>query len=124
MTKHSLELIYCPDPINWHDWSSANKIMDRNWQRLEKCDSNARALNTVIGRYFRVPCADGYAVYQIISETRTRVILQPVTGIGDDWQDHHFGGGGSFSKPDILRYLKQEDGWKEYQKSNIGEVRF
>jgi hypothetical protein len=119
MTKHSPELIYCPDPIQWGNWNDANKVMAENWQRLEKCDSQARALNTIIGRYFRIPVADGYAVYQVISETRTQVMLQQVTGIGDDWEDHFFQRGGAFKKAIVTPYIKREDGWKEYEKSNF-----
>ena len=85
------------------------KEMTQNSARLQKCDDLARKQRTLVGRVFRVSVADGYAAYQIIKENGRMVKIQCCTGLGDDWRDHHFMAGGTFSKKDVMRYIQWEE---------------
>lgn len=107
MTRN--DLIYYPlvfDKFDHQNWISN---WSKNYQRLVECDKKAQERGSLVGRFFSVPCADGYAYYQITRDYKHTVHLQLVTGVGDDWEDHHFMDGGSFPKKDVLRYIEWED---------------
>lgn len=87
------------------DTSSWLKAMDDNYKALMKCDEKARKKKSLVGRVFGLPVADGQALYQIVKENKTTVVVQHCTGVGDDWADHFFGYGGTFSKSLVKRYL-------------------
>lgn len=65
-------------------------------------------MGSLVGRYFAIGHADGYAYYQVIKELKTRVHVQHIMGIGDDYADHYFGYGGSFPKNEVLRYVDRQ----------------
>jgi len=112
------DVIYVPKGLakdgylDFSNWEEAKKAMDANWEALSKCDEVARKNKIFIGRIFSIGVADGKAMYQVIGETKTRFKVQHCTGLGDDYADHHFGYGGSFSKKEVLRYLDWEDGMR------------
>jgi hypothetical protein len=61
------------------------KIMDDNFNHLEKLDEKSRLEGKLEGRYINHPYADGYAYYFITKENKTTVSIQVLTGLGDDW---------------------------------------
>jgi len=92
------------------NWQS---LMKKNWKQLEACDEAARKAKSLVGRKFGIPVADGKAWYQVVKESKTRLTIQLCTGLGDDYADHHFRGGGSFSRVDVMRYINFEEGMRK-----------
>jgi hypothetical protein len=113
--KNASPLIYTEVKIDfdsgnsdsWHKQKKANR------NALQACNALAIKTKSIIGRTFGIPVADGKAIYQVIGESKTRFTVLHCVGLGDDWADHHFGYGGSFSKKDVLRYIDWEDGMRK-----------
>ena len=61
--------------------------------------------------FFRIGVADGYAYYEVEKVFKTRVRLKWRKDLClDGYSDHHFCGGGSFSRADVERYISYEEG--------------
>lgn len=106
------DLIYYPITIPFEGSSidAYLKSHTDNLDRLFDYDRKARERGTLKGRYFSIPVADGRAFYQVVKEFKNVVHIHLVTGVGDDWADHHFGDGGKFPKADVMRYIKSTEG--------------
>ncbi len=89
------------------------KAHDKYFQ--EAMDTNEAMENgVVIGKIFRIGVADGYAYYEISKVYKTKVHLKWRKDLClDGYSDHHFCGGGSFSRSDVERYISFEEGMKK-----------
>lgn len=67
------------------------KRWDENSKKLEAQDSIAKAKKQLVNRYIKLSVADGYAFYEIVKETKSKVHIKLVTGIGDDYRVSYFG---------------------------------
>lgn len=83
-----------PDWIN--KWDKAQKA---NEKELDACDDEAKKVDRMVGRFFQIQVADGYAIYQIVKENKKTVRVKRCEGIcGDEYQDWNLGHGASMSK--------------------------
>jgi len=80
------------------------KKWDEKFKEIEQKDKAAKQNNMLVGRYIRMPVADGYAFYEIVRENKQTVRIEHITGLGDDKErfrpgKHRFQGqaGGSLS---------------------------
>jgi len=85
------------------------KNRERAFQAMEDKDAAAKKRGGLVGRYLQEPHADGYAYYEIISETPRTVQVRVITGLGDDWRIPQWGDGGSISKKYAVGRLAQRD---------------
>lgn len=86
MIKISDDLKYRPiKPSSSSNFDEVTKIHADNLAALIKLDEEAERRGLYIGRYITHPIADGRAIYQIVSETKKKIKIVVVTGIGDDW---------------------------------------
>ncbi len=61
--------------MNWHEWSEEqNKL----WDEVVKADKEAKAKGTLIGRYISEGIADGTAIYQVVSVTKTKAKIKHI----------------------------------------------
>jgi hypothetical protein len=58
------------------------------------------------GALFSVGVGDGSADYVVTKVTKTKAHVEWVGICGDDYYDHHFGGGGVFPLADVQRYCR------------------
>jgi hypothetical protein len=97
------------------DWGKYSKLEDAEFARV---NDHAKSNNTRVGRTFKIPCADSYAYYQIIGQTKhlyNIVVLE----VGDCWTDRILGRGGKFSKTVIDPIIDGEDAWARiFSKNN------
>lgn len=87
-------------------------IVDRwnkNFQKLEKQDKEARDKGILVGRFIQESIADGYAYYQIVKENKATVKIQVVTDIGDDWSVPYWGKSTTIPKSYALKSLFLKD---------------
>lgn len=90
------------------DVSRIHESIKEEEAEFKRVNDHARKHNTYVGRTFRIPHADGYAQYQIIGES-ARSYKVAWLNIGDAWQDHYFGKGGSFPKGRIDKFIVWDD---------------
>lgn len=84
---------YIPKEIDWSgDWETNDALMKENQKQLDQIDSEAKANGELLWRYIQEPCADGYAVYQIVKVNKKTVRIRNCTGLGDDWVIPYWGG--------------------------------
>lgn len=77
-------------------------------------ESNKLPKGVVPGKLFRLPHADGYAVYQVVKVgKRTATVKWRKDLTIDEWQDNILGPGGSFSLNVIARSILWEESMAE-----------
>ena len=54
-----------------------------NMDKIEQRDKQAKEKGELVGRYIKEQIADGYAIYEIVEELKTKVRIKVCTGIGD-----------------------------------------
>jgi uncharacterized protein YqiB (DUF1249 family) len=98
--KITKKLLYTPKLVKYtgQPWQEMKAVYDENWKRLTACDNAAQKKQQLVGRYITEGYADGHAVYQIIEETKSNVVVQVVRGIGDDWVIPYWGEVGVINK--------------------------
>jgi len=79
---------------------------DKNFKVLVESDRVAKEQGILVGRYVSEPFADGKAYYKIVSESKTKVKIEVVTGIGDDWILPYWGSKTSISKAYAKRQIE------------------
>lgn len=99
-----------PTGVDWNDYF---KEFNRYFAD-EMAKSTALPDGLHVGKIFSIGVADGHAYYEIVKilKTSVRIICRDDL-CPDKWQDHHFGGGGTFSKRDVARYVGFEDGMRK-----------
>jgi len=98
-----------PVPDDIDKWTEAFR---RNWEKLDKQDDEAREAGKLLGRYIAHPFADGQAVYIITNESKYKVVIRVVTGLGDDWVLPAWGESISIPKVTAQQFLRGRDGMK------------
>lgn len=83
--------------------------MDAKWENLRSGDAEAKKSGRLVGRYIAEPFADGKAIYVIVKESKTRVRIRVVTGIGDDWRIPYWGDEASIDKGYALHNIAWRD---------------
>ncbi len=63
------------EAFNWDEW---NKEMNKLWDRVQEEDADAKDKGELVGRYISEGVADGNAIYQIVSITKTKAKLEHV----------------------------------------------
>lgn len=104
--------LYAPlgDHPGYHDWNALERYMKSNWDILDRCDQEAVAAGTLVGRYISHPIADGRAHYQIIRENKRTVRIRVCRGLGDDWVLPAWGEESSISRAVAENFLRRKDG--------------
>lgn len=83
--------------------------MKKNFQIVKEQDKEAKKNGKLVGRYIQEQIADGHAIYQIIGESKKKVDIKVVTGIGDDWTVPYFGGKTTIDKDYAMEKLNWRD---------------
>ena len=65
--------------------------MKMNRERLDYFDEKAKKAGKLVGRYIQEQYADSHAVYQIVKENKTTVVIAVCKGIGDGWTIPYWG---------------------------------
>ena len=86
------------------DWDS---YMNHENAEFKRVNDHAIENGTRVGMTFRIPCADSYAHYQVIGQTKHTYRVAWLE-IGDAWNDHYFGQGGKFPKETVDRHIDRE----------------
>jgi hypothetical protein len=85
-----------------------------NFNHLVELDREAVQNNSLVGRYFHRPVADGRAFYQVTKVSRNKAYVQLCDGIClDNYCDSILGGGGWFSLSIIQDQIRRMDGLRE-----------
>ena len=85
------------------------KQWEENYKKMEEVDFEARREGQLIGRYLREQIADGYAYYQITKENKNTVVIEHVTGIGDDYSVPYWGSKASIKKAFAIQNVECRD---------------
>ena len=73
------------------NYDDANNTMQANFDVIEKQDLAAKKKGSLVGRFIQEQIADGHAFYVIMAESKTKVDISVVNGIGDDWVIPYWG---------------------------------
>lgn len=103
------EFIPVPFPGVNGDWDDYSKAESAEFDRV---NNHAKKHNTRVGRTFKVPCADSYAYYQIVGQTKHTYRYQ-VLEVGDAWTDRILGASGSIDKARIDEIINQAEAWEK-----------
>lgn len=83
--------------------------MEKRWNNLLEQDREAKRLGCLVGRYISHPYADGNAIYTITAESAKKVVIEVVTGIGDDWVLPAWGAKTMILKSVAREFLRRRD---------------
>lgn len=103
-------MLYTPGNYKNMDFVEA---INKNWERLQQCDKEAKEKGELAGRYIDEPFADGKAIYQIIRVNKKTVRIRVCTGLGDDWIIPYWGEETSIDKTYALNKVAQRDALDE-----------
>lgn len=85
------------------------KTWEKNWKAVVQLDKDAKKQNTILGRYLKERCGDGYAFYKIVKVNKLNVAIQVITGIGDDWILPYWGEKISISRTYAEHNIQERD---------------
>jgi len=89
------------------------KIWVKNFKKLETRDLTAKAKGQLVNRYIQEPYADGYAFYEITKETKTKVHIKVISGLGDNWVIPYWGNDAVIDKSYAMNSIQRRDSLKE-----------
>jgi len=95
--------------VNWTNTDNALRTMDENTNKLVQMDKEAKTNGKLVGRYIEHPIADGLAYYLITKETKTKVHIESVGGLGDDWTIPAWGDKCTVPKKLVVAMLSARD---------------
>jgi len=90
------------------------KGIDENWERIRRLDQKKKAAGELVGRYIDHPYADGAAVYIIAKAEHSRVQIQVLRCIGDDWVLPAWGESAWIRKSQAEEFLFRRDKLDEF----------
>jgi len=82
---------------------------DRNFANLSEADKEAKEKGQLVGRYLAEPYADGRAYYRVVKEGAKTVVIEVVTGIGDDWIIPYWGERAVIKKEYAIQSIARRD---------------
>ena len=91
MSKIPKEWLYKPKAAKTEASEQWLLQHETNFDMLADIDQQAKVKGTILGRYIREPFADGAAIYQVIEDLKSHVIIKWVNAIGDDWMIPYWG---------------------------------
>ena len=91
------------------DTAELLKMWDRKFQEIKHKDETAKRNNKLVGRYIRMPVADGHAFYEIVRENRHTVRIEHISGLGDDWKVSYWGDRATIRKDFALENIGFRD---------------
>lgn len=94
---------------------------DKNFNALVESDQVAKERGALVGRYVSEPFADGQAFYKVVAETKTKVKIEVVSGIGDDWVIPYWGSKATISKDYARKRIAFRDAMDEIFKKKREE---
>lgn len=103
------KLLYTPKEVGYVAPDYGVSDIKYNEDQLEKIDNEAKEKGILIGRYIKEPMADGYAIYQIIKELKTKVKIVLCTGLGDDYVLPCWGEETNIDKDYAITSIKSRD---------------
>lgn len=85
------------------------EIWDKNFKALMECDKKAKKEGVLVGRYIKEQVCDGYAFYKVVKESKKKVTISKVSGIGDDWCINYWGNEAQIDKKYAIQNITQRD---------------
>ena len=85
-----------------YDWQKYDDAIKNNFELLNNIDKRCQKKNSLVGRYFKVSVADGYAYYQIVKENKKSFRIVRLVGLGDDYRCLRYMDGGTFDKKEVI----------------------
>lgn len=82
--------------------------IDADTKRLEKLQARSKKAKGIVGKFFQLPHADGYAFYSVVAAEGQRVQIQH-EALLDAWQDCILGAGGWFPREQIEPIIKRQE---------------
>jgi hypothetical protein len=94
-------------PLNFGN--EYDNYVEAEYMKAKEISNTVRGIT--VGKLFSTPVGDGCAFYLITDVGPRNATIEWRSYQGDRWVDQHFGGGGSFSKKMLERFVGQEDFW-------------